>query len=315
MCVCVCGVRYVCLSFHFIILFMFRKIYVKVKMKTFIRQPGNKSKHLRHILPHLPQEYNTYYEPFVGTGAMFIKLNPAKWIINDNNEDLINLYQSIRDDLPNILKNIKSFATKTNFTNISNDERLLILKEYMQKFIKLPFTTKRASYYLILKMTSYMSSILFKGKYKFVSLDSNLMKGKQSPVLSDNFSANLKEVSKLLNSGGKIFALDYKKIFKMVKKGDFCFIDPPYIEDHDYFFTYNDINNTNKENKEKKKMDFVDELYKEVKKLDKKNVKWLMTQADTDKVRKQFKEYTIIPYPVFRGFTNKFKNELVIKNY
>jgi DNA adenine methylase len=280
-------------------------------MKTFIRQPGNKSKHLRHILPHLPQEYNTYYEPFVGTGAVFIKLSPVKWVINDNNDDLMNLYQTIRDDLPNILKNIKSFATKTNFENISNDERLRILKEYMQKFIKLPFTTKRASYYLILKMTSYMSSIIFKGKYKFVSLDLNITKGKKPYLLSDKFYTNLEDVSKLLNSEGKIFATDYKKILKMVKKGDFCFIDPPYIEDHDYYFTYNNI----QENNEKNDIDFVDELYKEVKKLDKKNVKWLMTQADTPQVRKQFKEYTIISYLVHRGFTNKCKNELIIKNY
>lgn len=65
----------------------------------------------------------------------------------------------------------------------------------------------------------------------------------------------------------------------------------------------------------RKNIEFVDELYKEVKKLDKKNVKWMMTQADTDKVKKTFEEYTIIPYPVYRGFTKEFKNELLIKNY
>ena len=151
-------------------------------MKTFIRQPGNKSRHLRHILQHLPTNYNTYYEPFVGTGAMFIRLQPSKWVINDNNDDLMNLYNSIRDDLPNLLKNIKTFATRTDFKNISNDERLCILKEYMRKFIRLPFTTKRASYYLVLKMTAYMGSIINKGEYKFYGLDIDLMKGLQSAL-------------------------------------------------------------------------------------------------------------------------------------
>lgn len=278
-------------------------------MRTFIRQPGNKTRHLRHIIPHLPTSYNTYFEPFVGTGAMFLRLQPDKWVINDINDDLMNLYQSIKNDLPNLIKYIKTFATRTNFKNITNDERLRILKMYMQKFIKLPFTTKRASHYLILKMTSYMGSIITRGEYRFNSLEIDLLKGLQSSMLSDRYFTNLQDVSKLLNmEGGNIHSMDYKKILRMVKKDDFCFIDSPYDELVDYAFTYNTMKNGNN-------TDFVLDLYKEVKKLDTKKAKWLMTQADTEKVRKTFKEYIIISYPVYRGFSKKFKNELIIKNY
>jgi DNA adenine methylase len=46
-----------------------------MKLKTFIRWMGNKSKHLRHILPYIlpyiPDDYNTYYEPFIGSGRYF----------------------------------------------------------------------------------------------------------------------------------------------------------------------------------------------------------------------------------------------------
>ena len=41
-------------------------------MKTFIRYPGNKSRYLKYILPLVPKEYNTYIEPFVGSGALFL---------------------------------------------------------------------------------------------------------------------------------------------------------------------------------------------------------------------------------------------------
>ena len=82
-------------------------------MKTFTRQPGNKSRYIKFILPHIPKDYNTYYEPFVGTGALFLSLQPSKWIINDINDDLINLYIAVRDDLPNLLKSLKSFGKRT----------------------------------------------------------------------------------------------------------------------------------------------------------------------------------------------------------
>ena len=49
-------------------------------MKTFIRWPGNKSKHVNKILPFIPNTFNTYIEPFVGSGALFLKLEPKTWI-------------------------------------------------------------------------------------------------------------------------------------------------------------------------------------------------------------------------------------------
>ena len=73
-------------------------------MKTFIRQPGNKTKYIRNIIPHVPTDYNTYFEPFAGSGAIFLHLAPKKWVINDINEDLINLYKTIKDDLPGLVK-------------------------------------------------------------------------------------------------------------------------------------------------------------------------------------------------------------------
>ena len=74
------------------------------KLQTFLRHPGNKTRHLKHIIPHLPERYNTYIEPFVGTGALFLNIQPKKWIINDLNEDITNLFKTVRDDLPNIIK-------------------------------------------------------------------------------------------------------------------------------------------------------------------------------------------------------------------
>ena len=56
-------------------------------------------------------------------------------------------------------------------------------------------------------------------------------------------------------------------------------------------------------------------LYKEVKKLDKMNVLWLMTQADTKEIKDLYKEYNIKKMKVYRRGKKDYVNELIIMNY
>ena len=122
------------------------------------------------------------------------------------------------------------------------------------------------------------------------------------------FFDNIINISSFLNNTkGKIYSKDYKDILEKAKEGDFVFLDPPYIEQHDYGFNYN----------KKESLDniFLKELLKEVKKLDKKNVKWLMTQADTKEIKTLFKKYIIKKYPVYRSASKSYINEIIIMNY
>ena len=57
------------------------------------------------------------------------------------------------------------------------------------------------------------------------------------------------------------------------------------------------------------------ELYKEVKKLDKKKVKWMMTQAETKEIKNIFKDYNIKKFQVYRPVNKSYVNELIIMNY
>ena len=77
-------------------------------MKSFINWQGNKKKHLKHLLPFVPSEYNTYIEPFVGSGSLFLHLAPSKWIINDLNKDLINSWMDVRNHPEEVLKTMQN---------------------------------------------------------------------------------------------------------------------------------------------------------------------------------------------------------------
>jgi DNA adenine methylase len=64
-------------------------------MKPFIRWSGKKTKCLKHIIPLLPNNTKTYFEPFLGSGALFLHMQPSKWVINDLNGDLISVWNSV----------------------------------------------------------------------------------------------------------------------------------------------------------------------------------------------------------------------------
>lgn len=275
-------------------------------MKTFIRWQGNKSKHINKFIDYIPEFTGRYIEPFVGSGALFIKLQPKKWIINDINEDLINTWKSVKDNPESIIKKFKDFGKK--FVPMSKEEKLSYCKKITSKIEKHPMDVKRASDYLLMTYCCYSSSIIKNNKFLFDGLDYNIYIRDSYPFLEKKYYSNLLEISHFLNnSNGKIYNKSYEKILDKAKKGDFVFLDPPYIQEHDYGFNYNQ--------NEKLDESFINKLHFQVQKLDKKEVKWLMTQADTKEIRDKFNEYTIKVYKVYRMSQKKYVNELIITNY
>ncbi|MDR2629800.1 MAG: Dam family site-specific DNA-(adenine-N6)-methyltransferase, partial [Spirochaetaceae bacterium] len=68
--------------------------------RPFLKWAGGKRQLLAEILKNIPpvKDY-TYYEPFVGAGAVFFALRPPRAVINDGNAQLMTTYRVIRDDV------------------------------------------------------------------------------------------------------------------------------------------------------------------------------------------------------------------------
>ena len=69
---------------------------------------GGKRQLLKDIGKYIPSQYSTYYEPFLGGGAVLFALQPNKAVVNDINEELINVYTVIRDHLEELIEDLKT---------------------------------------------------------------------------------------------------------------------------------------------------------------------------------------------------------------
>jgi DNA adenine methylase len=271
-------------------------------MKTFIRRPGNKSAHLKHIIPLVPEKYNTYIEPFMGTGAVFLHLLPKKWIINDLNKDIVDIWKLARDDPQYLLCEIKKFQER--FLILSNEDKLKKCKEITSK-LEGYRSKKRTAMYLLMIYCCINGSIEGMQGLSFNGLYGTIYKSESVHIFTEKYVKKITELSVILKNGC-ILNGDYKETLKKAKKGDFVFLDPPYMEDKKYAFRYN-----------RDEVFDIQELFQELKKLDENGVRWMMTQIDNKLSRTIFLKYRTFDYVNKNCFNgkNNGRKEVIFMNY
>jgi len=170
-----------------------------------------------------PQKYKTYYEPFVGSGAVFFYLKPKKAVLSDLNEELVNTYRNIRDDFKRIEKELY-------FHQVNHSKQYY----YLMRKRKPRSSMTRAARFIYLNRTCWngLYRVNLKGEF-------NVPIGTKNTVIlsTDNF----KEVSNLLKTVD-LLSIDFEDTISRAKEDDFIFIDPPYITKHNInnFRKYNE---------------------------------------------------------------------------
>ena len=103
-------------------------------MKPIIKWSGGKSKELPIVHKYKPNKINTYREPFIGGGAVWLNLNHDKNVVSDNFVDLVEFYNTIKlykeDCIEHINKVVheynsidKETLTKEQFQKVSDPHR------------------------------------------------------------------------------------------------------------------------------------------------------------------------------------------------
>ena len=282
-------------------------------MKPMIKYRGGKSKEIQFFEEFIPQEYNRYFEPFLGGGALFFHLEPQKAIIGDINTKLIKFYLGVKNDyerFENELKNIASIYSQNRkkyefqktkseeYVEDPNEELYYMFRDMYNGLI--PSTYSDAALYYFINKTAFSGMIRFNAKGEF-----NVPYGRHKTL---NINSVTKHHQELL-SNAEILNADYRELFKKSKEGDFMFLDPPY----DCIFS--DYGNSEYRNGFLK--EHHEELAKEFKKL---KCKCLMVISKTPLIERLYKGYIKKEYEKKYAvkIRNRFKSEathLVITNY
>ncbi len=71
--------------------------------RPFLKWAGGKGQLISQYLPYFPDSFETYYEPFLGGGAVFFRLQPARSVLMDINDELVNVYRCVRDRVMDVI--------------------------------------------------------------------------------------------------------------------------------------------------------------------------------------------------------------------
>lgn len=198
-----------------------------------IRWAGSKKKILNEMLNTFPTNKENYIELFLGSGVVLLNvldnketLNYKNFYVNDINSNIINFYILLRDNVNEIIKQVKKFESKYNA--FTTEEK----KEYYYKirndFNRTDNSEKKAILFYFLMKTGFNGVYRENQKGEF-----NVPFGrKEKIVINETY---LYQVSKSIQSV-KFYNLEYKEFLnKMMKEGNlnnaFVYCDPPYLPD------------------------------------------------------------------------------------
>jgi len=85
-----------------------------LQAKPFLRWAGGKSRITKFLKKYVPRKFGRYWEPFLGSGALYFSIRPLSAYLSDSNADLINCYRFVRDYPEEIFLDLQNHAKQTS---------------------------------------------------------------------------------------------------------------------------------------------------------------------------------------------------------
>lgn len=267
-----------------------------------VKWVGGKRQLLDDITPLLPKQISTYCEPFLGGGAVLFARQPKNAIINDLNDDLMLVYEVIRDDVESLIMSLQEHEnTSDHFYQVRGLDR-------DKESYKLLSKIEKASRIIYLNKTCYNGLFRVNASGEFNSPFGHYKKPNivNEPVL--------RAVSKYLSSPNiQLFSEDFAATLQRVPRGGFIYLDPPYdpVSDTASFTGYN-----------KGGFDKAEQIrLKECcDALTQRGVKFLLSNSATEFIRELYAEYAIKTVYAKRAINSDADKrgavqEVLIRNY
>lgn len=279
---------------------------ILVTPKPFVKWAGGKRQLIPILNQNLPESFGTYYEPFLGGGALLFHIltdkNGQKCSISDLNSDLVLAYTTIRDRIDALIISLKNHE-----------------KNYQKNSESYYYSMRESNPRSAIEKTSrliFLNRTCFNGLYRVNSKGKfNVPLGKYSNPNIVN-EENLRAVSHILQSSRiSINCRDFEAVLRDAKKGDLVYFDPPY---QPVSSTANFTSYTNKDFT----YDDLTRLAELCLKLDSRGCKVLLSNSDSKEVADIFSKnpWKITKIEANRSINSNSKKrtghfELLIKNY
>lgn len=175
---------------------------------------GNKQKFARQITAYFPSAMRTYYEPFLGSGAILATVAPKSGVGSDTFLPLVDIWKKLSSD-PNGL--IEWYAERRSLlSSMSKEEAYAIVRANYNQH-------PNGADFLFLTRTCYGGVVRFRKADGFMSTPC----GAHTPISIESFSSRVWEwYARMKKSSFE--HLDYREAFQNVRRGDFIYCDPPY---------------------------------------------------------------------------------------
>lgn len=264
---------------------------------------GGKRQILPDIVELMPKQLNrqTYYEPFLGGGAVLFHLQPRNAIVNDFNSELVNLYIVIRDHLEELLQDLRLHVNEP---------------EYFYHLRSLDRTPEFENLTLVQKASRvvFLNKTCFNGLYRVNSsgeFNTPFGRYKNPNIVNE---PTLRAVSRYLNNNNiQLLNGDYAEAVANADRRSFVYFDPPYhpISASSNFTGY--IEGGWNENDQIRLRELCDQLTE-------RNVKFLLSNSSTDFIRNQYANYEIKTVLASRSINSNGGRrgdveEVLIRNY
>lgn len=266
--------------------------------KPFLKWAGGKTQLLPVLLEVFPEQIETYYEPFLGGGAVFFSLvDQARFYqaaLNDLNRELISCYRTVREIPEDVIDRLRDMPFDRGF--------------YENLRLESPSNPAELAARVI-----YLNKTCYNGLYRVNQQgEFNAPFGEFNRPPRILNAPNLRDCSHVLKQAA-IYSGDFVEAVAGAREGDFVYFDPPYVPlNTTSSFTSYTRDGFTLDDQRRLAICFRD--------LEKKGVKSVVSNSDTAIIREVYKDFDIHAIPVRRpinsvGSARGFVQEVLIFNF
>lgn len=276
-------------------------------MQPFVKWAGRKRQLLSDIKKYLPLNFNNYYEPFIGGGAVLFELMSENSIISDNNRVLIDTYIAIRDYLNKLIPLLIVLQDEHNsFDDKEKSKGYYYAKRerFNELILDEEFSLERCALFM------YLNKSCFNGLYRVNANGLFNVPSNQKKKINIFDQENLEQISNFLQSV-QIFHQDFETTVQNANEGDLVFFDSPYAP----------LNPTSFDSYTKEGFSTEEHirLSNVFKRLSDKGVYCILTNHNTEFIRNLYSDFNIFEVDVKRLINRNAQNrtgkELIVTNF